>query len=635
MQNTHNIKDWLPTTAKEVKAHGWDELDVILFSGDAYIDHPSFGAAVIGRVLADMGLRVAIVPQPNWQDDLRDFKKLGVPRLFFGVTAGNMDSMVNHYTAGKRLRSNDAYTPGGKAGFRPDYATVVYTDILKKLFPETPVVIGGIEASLRRFTHYDYWKNELKPNILSWSKADLLLYGMSENPLKELVNLLQKGVPLYNITTLHQTAILQDKDLPLPKNKKWKDIELFSHEDCLTDKVKFAQNFRHIEEESNRMNPARLHQVSGNKRIIVNPALPPLKEKEIDYAFDLPYTRLPHPKYLNKGAIPAYDMIKDSVNMHRGCFGGCSFCTISAHQGKFISSRSERSILKEVAQIAESNNFKGYISDLGGPSANMYKMQGKDLMICQKCKRPSCIFPSVCKNLNTSHQPLTEIYRKSDKIPGVKKSFIGSGIRYDMLLNSNASDKEKESHEEYMKELLTKHVSGRLKVAPEHTSDKVLKIMRKPSFSLFKKFTQLFQKMNKTAGLNQQIIPYFISGHPVCEERDMALLAAETKSLNFTLEQVQDFTPTPMTLATVMYYTGLDPYTLKKVYVARNKEEKQNQRQFFFWYKPEMRHQLEKKLKRLGWFDIINVLFPDKHSTGTSPKKQKHFKKKPNKKKNK
>ncbi len=621
MQNKHNITDWLPTTAKEVKAHGWDELDVILFSGDAYIDHPSFGAAVIGRVLADMGLRVAIIPQPNWRDDLRDFKKLGTPRLFFGVTAGNMDSMVNHYTAGKRLRSNDAYTPGGKSGFRPNYATVVYTDILKKLVPQTPVIVGGIEASLRRFTHYDYWNNELKPNILNWSKADLLVYGMAEQTLRELVKLLQKGVPFDSLTALSQTAILQDKGLPLPKNKNWKDIELFSHEECLADKVKFAQNFKHIEEESNRMHPARLHQVCSGKRIIVNPVLPPLNEKQIDFAFDLPYTRLPHPRYHKKGDIPAYDMIKHSVNLHRGCFGGCSFCTISAHQGKFISSRSEKSILKEVEQIAGDDDFKGHISDLGGPSANMYKMQGKDLTICEKCKRPSCIFPSVCNNLNTSHQPLTDIYRKADKIPGIKKTFIGSGVRYDMLLNPNASEQEKKSHDEYLKELLTKHVSGRLKVAPEHTSDKVLKTMRKPSFILFKKFTQKFKKINDEAGLNQQIIPYFISSHPVCEERDMALLAAETKSLNFNLEQVQDFTPTPMTLATVMYYTGLDPYTLKKIYVVRDKEEKQNQRQFFFWYKPELRQQLERKIKSLGWFDVLKILFPQKPD-GHSPKKK-------------
>ncbi|PWE00895.1 YgiQ family radical SAM protein [Marinilabilia rubra] len=599
----------MPTTAKEVKAHGWDELDVILFSGDAYIDHPSFGAAVIGRILQNMGLRVAIVPQPNWRDDLRDFKKLGKPRLFFGVTAGNMDSMVNHYTAGKRLRSTDAYTPGGKAGFRPDYASVVYTQILKKLHPEIPVILGGIEGSLRRFTHYDYWKDELKQNILSWSGADMLLYGMAEYPLKNLVNLMQKGVPLENLQTLPQTAVLTNREIPLPKNKNWSDIELFPHEECLESKEKFAKNFARIEEESNKMSPARLHQAIGEKRIIVNPPLPPLSEAEVDFSFDLPYTRQPHPKYINKGPIPAFDMIKYSVNLHRGCFGGCSFCTISAHQGKFIASRSQKSILREVRQITKDESFKGYLSDLGGPSANMYKMQGRDLSVCAKCKRPSCIFPSVCKNLNTSHQPLLDIYNQVDNIEGIKKSFIGSGVRYDMLLDPKASVEEHNTHNKYISELISKHVSGRLKVAPEHTSDQVLKIMRKPSFNLFKKFHKIFSKINQEKGLNQQIIPYFISSHPACKEEDMAYLAAETKSLNFNLEQVQDFTPTPMTLATVMYYTGLDPYSLKKVYVPRTKEEKHNQRQFFFWYKPEMKKRISERLKKAGLMEVNKRLF--------------------------
>ncbi len=623
MQHKYNITDWLPTTAKEVKEHGWDELDVILFSGDAYIDHPSFGAAVIGRVLLDMGLRVAIVPQPNWRDDLRDFRKLGIPRLFFGVTAGNMDSMVNHYTAGKRLRSDDAYSPGGKSGFRPDYASVVYTGILKEIYPDVPVILGGIEASLRRFTHYDYWSDQLKPNILSWSGADMLLYGMAEQPLREVVHLLQKGVPMKSLTTLPQTAVLAEKEAPLPKNKKWTDIELHSHEDSLAEKMKFAQNFKHIEEESNRMHPARIHQICGDQRIIVNPPFSPLKSQDPDLPFDLPYTRLPHPKYRNKGPIPAYDMIKHSVTLHRGCFGGCSFCTISAHQGKFISSRSEASILKEVEQITRAEDFKGYLSDLGGPSANMYGMQGRDLAICENCKRPSCIFPSVCGNLNTSHQPLIDIYRKADQIPGIKKSFIGSGIRYDMLLNPKASEEEQKSHRDYTRELVANHVSGRLKVAPEHTSDKVLKIMRKPSFSLFRRFIDIFNKTNKEAGMNQQIIPYFISSHPACDEKDMALLAAETKSLDFNLEQVQDFTPTPMTLATVMYYSGLDPYTLKNIYVPRTKEEKLNQRQYFFWYKPQMRQQLEKRLKKAGWTDVYNALFDRERKSEKTAKPKK------------
>ncbi|MGQ1889797.1 YgiQ family radical SAM protein [Thermophagus sp. OGC60D27] len=614
MEHQYHITDWLPTSAKEVEAHGWDELDVIIFSGDAYIDHPSFGGAVIGRVLLDLGLRVAIVPQPNWRDDLRDFRKLGIPRLFFAVTAGNMDSMVNHYTAGKRLRSDDAYTPGGKAGFRPDYATVVYTKILKELFPQVPVVIGGIEASMRRLTHYDYWSDTLKPNILSWSGADMLIYGMGEKPVKNLVTLLQKGVPLQNLTTLPQTAILQNKEESLPNHKKWNDsdIELFSHEECLSDKIKFARNFRHIEEESNKMYPSRLHQCVGDKRVVVNPPFPPSSEKETDYVFDLPYTRLPHPRYKKKGDIPAFEMIKHSVTLHRGCFGGCSFCTISAHQGKFVVSRSEKSILREVKKITQSEHFKGYLSDLGGPSANMYKMKGKDLSLCEKCVKPSCISPRICTNLNTSHRPLLDIYKKVDQLKEIKKSFIGSGVRYDMLMQCLSDKKKDSSLEEYLIELITRHVSGRLKVAPEHTSDRVLKAMRKPTFSLFHKFNDLFNKINKENGLNQQLIPYFISSHPGCEERDMAELAIETKNLNFTLEQIQDFTPTPMTLATVMYYSGVDPYTLKKVYVARTREEKLNQRQYFFWYQPQKRQELEKRMKRAGWHDLNHRLFASK-----------------------
>src|SRR5690554_2001524 len=594
---------------------GWEQPDVVLFSGDAYIDHPAFGAAVIGRVLESYGLKVAIVPQPNWQDDLRDFKKFGRPRLFFGVTAGNMDSMVNHYTAGKRLRSDDAYTPDGKAGFRPDYASAVYSKILKELYPDIPVVLGGIEASLRRLTHYDYWEDKLKPSILEWSSADLLIYGMGESPLKELVRLLERGVPFHQLTTIPQTAVITDSDKDLPLNKNWEDIELSSHEACLADKKSYAANFKHIETESNRMNAARLHQVCGTKRIIVNPPFPSMSEAELDKVFALPFTRLPHPRYNKRGPIPAYEMIKHSVIMHRGCFGGCSFCTISAHQGKFISSRSSTSILQEAERISEMEDFKGYISDLGGPSANMYKMEGNDLEICKKCKRPSCIFPSVCSNLNTSHKPLTDLYRAVDKLPNVKKSFVGSGIRYDMLLNEKASKDEQESHKEYIEELIVNHVSGRLKVAPEHTSDSVLKIMRKPSFTLFKTFTKEFNIINNQKGLNQQLIPYFISSHPASTEKEMAQLAVETKQLNFNLEQVQDFTPTPMTVATVIYYSGFHPYTLEPVYTARTKEEKQKQKMFFFWYKPEMQKEIVQSLKKNQLFSMVKELFDDKKST--------------------
>lgn len=607
-----DIKDWLPTTLKEVRARGWEQLDVILFTGDAYIDHPSFGNAVIGRVLESMGLKVAIVAQPNWQDDLRDFKKLGVPRLFFGVSAGVMDSMVNHYTAGKRLRSNDAYTAGNQSGHRPDYAVEVYTKILKKLFPEVPVVIGGVEASLRRFTHYDYWQDKLMPSMLAMSGADLLVYGMGEKPIKEVVALLQKGVPFEKITNVRQTSVLVKTKDNVPPNKNWDDVYLNPHQDCLNDKKAYAANFKVIEVESNAMEGSnRIIQETNDNYIIVNPPFGFLETEEIDKIFELPYTRLPHPKYKKRGDIPAYEMIKFSVNVHRGCFGGCSFCTISAHQGKFISSRSEDSVLKEVRKIAQLPDFKGYLTDLGGPSANMYKMKGKDQSICKKCKRPSCIFPKVCFNLNTSHKELTDLYKKVSAIEDVKKLTIGSGIRYD-ILSPNNNKNGGEDLEEYIKQLSQHHVSGRLKIAPEHTSDEVLKAMRKPSFSLYYEFVKKFKQYSEDAGLNQQVIPYFISSHPSCKDENMAELAAETKSAGLRLEQVQDFTPTPMTLATVTYYSGFDPYTLKPVYTARNTEEKKSQNMFFFWYKNEYRNKIKKRLKDIGREDLTDELLKKK-----------------------
>lgn len=608
---------FLPTSKKELQQLGYDELDVILFSGDAYVDHPSFGAAVVGRVIESCGLKVAIVPQPNWQDDLRDFKKLGRPRYFFGVSPGAMDSMVNHYTAARRRRSDDAYTPGGRSGARPDYPSIVYTKILKMLYPDVPVLLGGIEASLRRVTHYDYWQDQLMPSILVSSGADILVYGMGEKPLTEICSLLKRGVPFDSLKTVPQTSFLIDADASLPKNKRWETIELFSHEDCLRDKMCYARNFKHVEEESNRKHAARLIQRCGDKLIILNPQYPPMTEKEIDASFDLPYMYAPHPRYNGKGDIPAFEMIKNSVNLHRGCFGGCSFCTISAHQGKFIASRSEESIMREVRNLVRQPWFKGYISDLGGPSANMYGLKGKDDKICEVCRRPSCIFPSVCKNMNTDLSRLISLYKKVDALPEVKKSFIGSGVRYDILLAENRSPEEDKSHREYTRELITNHVSGRLKVAPEHTSRNVLDIMRKPDFCLFYKFKALFDKINKEAGLNQQIIPYFISSHPGCHDVDMAELAAETHDLDFQLEQVQDFTPTPMTVSTVIYYSGIHPYTLKPVYTARTPDEKQRQRQFFFWYKPEYKPQIMKALKDLHRFDIIERLFasPVSHKT--------------------
>ena len=606
--NTTQTLQWLPTSVREVKERGWDVPDVILFSGDAYVDHPSFGGAVVGRLLESLGLKVALVPQPNWQDDLRDFRKLGTPRLFFGVSAGSMDSMVNHYTAARRRRSDDAYTPDGRAGARPDMPSIVYTRILKKLYPDTPVIIGGIEASLRRLSHYDYWKDTLQPSILIDSGADMLIYGMGEKPLTDICRLMQKGIPFRNLTNIPQTAVLRAGDETVATNKKWRTIILHSHESCLSNKKHHAENFRYIEEESNSIEAARLIQPVDNRQVIVNPPYPPMSQEDLDRSFDLPYTRLPHPKYKGK-RIPAYDMIKFSINIHRGCFGGCAFCTISAHQGKFIVSRSKESILKEVKEVIQLPDFKGYLSDLGGPSANMYQMKGKDEAICRKCKRPSCIHPKVCPNLNTDHRPLLDIYRAVDALPGIKKSFIGSGVRYDLLLHQSKDEAINRSTAEYTRELIVNHVSGRLKVAPEHTSDRVLSVMRKPSFEQFETFKRIFDRINREENLRQQLIPYFISSHPGCKEEDMAELAVITKRLDFHLEQVQDFTPTPMTVATEAWYTGFHPYTLEPIFSAKTQREKLAQRQFFFWYKPEERRNIINELRRIGRSDLIDKLY--------------------------
>ena len=603
----YRLTDWLPTTKKEMELRGWDELDVILFSGDAYVDHPSFGAAVIGRLLEAQGLKVAIIPQPNWRDDLRDFKKMGKPRLFFGVSAGCMDSMVNKYTANKRLRSEDAYTPDGRHDMRPEYPSIVYTQILKKLWPDVPVVLGGIEASLRRLTHYDYWQDTVRKSILIESGADLLVYGMGEKPITELCKRMKENpcIP----TDIPQTVyVVKGKQAIPPSISEKEDIVLHSHESCLSDKKKEAENFKFIEEESNKYEAARILQHAGNCTVVVNPPYPPMTQGELDMSFDLPYTRLPHPKYKGK-RIPAFDMIKFSVNLHRGCFGGCAFCTISAHQGKFIVSRSKESILKEVKAITEMPDFKGYLSDLGGPSANMYAMRGQDEEKCHKCKRPSCIHPKVCPNLNTDHRPLLDIYHAVDALPSIKKSFIGSGVRYDLLLHESKDPAINRSTKEYTRELIAKHVSGRLKVAPEHTSDKVLNVMRKPSFNQFYDFKKIFDKINNELNLRQQLIPYFISSHPGCTAEDMAELAVITKRLDFHLEQVQDFTPTPMTVATEAWHTGYHPYTLQPIFSAKTQREKLAQRMFFFWYKPEERRAIIQELKRMGRNDLIDKLY--------------------------
>ena len=605
------VTDWLPTSVKEMKQFGWDEVDVVLFSGDAYVDHPSFGAAVIGRTLQAAGFRVAIVPQPNWQDDLRDFKKFGRPRLFFGISAGAMDSMVNHYTAARRRRSDDAYTPDGRHGMRPDYPTIVYSEILRKLFPDTPIIAGGIEASLRRLSHYDYWQDRLRPSILADAPVDMIVYGMGEKPMLEIARRMDAGEKIADIRDVPQTVLFE----PVSRMKEISGISgeehiiLNSWDTVRRDKMAQAANFKHIEQQSNRFEGATLwQQLDGSRTVRVNPMYPPMSTEEIDRTFDLPYTRLPHPRYLGK-RIPAFDMIRFSINLHRGCFGGCAFCTISAHQGKFIASRSRESIVKEAKQVVAMPGFKGYISDLGGPSANMYAMGGFDREICRKCLRPSCLHPKPCANLNSDHRPLLDVYHAVDALPGVKKSFIGSGVRYDLSMHRTGRKEIDDASRRYNEELIASHVSGRLKVAPEHTEDCVLKIMRKPSFDLFHQFKKVFDDVNRRYNLRQQLIPYFISSHPGCHEIDMAELAVKTRRLDFHLEQVQDFTPTPMTVATEIYYTGYHPYTLEKIYTPVTPEEKLAQRQYFFWYDATYRRSITAALNRLHRPDLLRELF--------------------------
>lgn len=605
------VTDWLPTSVKEMKQFGWDEVDVVLFSGDAYVDHPSFGAAVIGRTLQAAGFRVAIVPQPNWQDDLRDFKKFGRPRLFFGISAGAMDSMVNHYTAARRRRSDDAYTPDGRHGMRPDYPTIVYSEILRKLYPDTPIIAGGIEASLRRLSHYDYWQDRLRPSILSDAPVDMIIYGMGEKPILEIARRLNAGEAIAEIRDVPQTVLFESvsrmKDLTFDSDEE--HIVLNSWDTVRRDKMAQAANFRHIEQQSNRFKGATLWQQLDSLRAVrVNPMYPPMSTEEIDRSFDLPYTRLPHPRYLGK-RIPAFDMIRFSINLHRGCFGGCAFCTISAHQGKFIASRSRESIVKEAKQVVAMPDFKGYISDLGGPSANMYAMGGFDREICRKCLRPSCLHPKPCANLNSDHRPLLDVYHAVDALPGVKKSFIGSGVRYDLSMHRTGRKEIDDASRRYNEELIASHVSGRLKVAPEHTEDCVLNVMRKPSFDLFHQFKKVFDDVNRRHNLRQQLIPYFISSHPGCREIDMAELAVKTRRLDFHLEQVQDFTPTPMTVATEIYYTGYHPYTLEKIYTPVTPEEKLAQRQYFFWYDATYRRPITAALNRLHRPDLLRELF--------------------------
>ena len=592
---------FLPITLEEVKRLGWEQVDVVLVTGDAYVDHPSFGTAVIGRTLEAAGYNVAIIPQPNWRDDLRDFRKFGRPRLFFGVTSGAMDSMVNHYTAARRLRHDDAYTPGGQAGFRPDRATYVYSRILKQIYPDVPVIIAGIEASMRRLAHYDYWDDKLFPSILIDTPADLLNYGMGERTTLKIAKMLDEGKGIEACNELPQVVWVSRNIQSIRNNP----IELHSFEECRKSKRCEAENYQVIERESNKIECATLVQKHGDRYVVVNPPEPPMTTDEVDASFDLPYLRLPHPKYKKRGPIPAFEMIRWSVNTHRGCFGGCSFCTISAHQGKQIASRSEASILNEVNLITQDSGFHGVLTDLGGPSANMWRMKGKNPDLCRRCSRYSCSMPTLCKNLDSDHRPMTALLRNVNAHPKVKHLYVGSGIRCDLFADGNGGW-------EYFKQVVLNHTSGRLKVAPEHTSDHVLALMRKPSFSLFKETKRRFDEICKQAGLRYQLIPYFISSHPGCRLEDMAQLALDMKQMGYRLEQIQDFTPTPMTLATEMYYTGIDPTTMKPVYVATAPGDKADQRRLFFFYKPDQQRDIISSLRRHNLTGYIAKLFPNR-----------------------
>lgn len=564
----------IPTSLKEVQKLGWDYIDVIFFTGDAFVDHPSFGTACIARYLQKFGYRVAVVPQPNWRDDLRDFRKLGAPRLYFAVNSGAMDSMVNHYTAGKRLRHDDAYTPEGRFGQRPDRAVTVYSKILKSIWPDVPLVIGGVEASLRRLTHYDYWDDRLMPSILVDSAADYLCYGMGERPMLELTRAIEAGRNRSQIDRIPQLAFLRSG-----RCKVEDALILHSYERCLSDRRAFAENFHQIETHANMLHPQTIVEPVGDGYIQVNPPYPPASEDEMDSFWDLPFTKLPHQRYKGK-RIPAYDMIKDSIITHRGCFGGCNFCTIAAHQGKFIQSRSEQSILEEVKRLASMPHFHGNISDLGAPTANMYGMHGKDLSRCAQCRRKSCLFPAPCVNLDRNHERVIALYRKVDAVKGIRHSYIGSGVRYDLFLDENGFVDP--SGKEYLRELMLHHVSGRLKVAPEHTEDKVLDYMAKPSFRLFKRLRTEFDKINRENGTHTELVPYFISSHPGCRLQDMLALRANPSLRGIWMDQVQDFTPTPMTTSSVMFWSGIDPRTMKPVYVEKDPERKKAQKAIFF-----------------------------------------------------
>ncbi|AZR72410.1 YgiQ family radical SAM protein [Anoxybacter fermentans] len=611
-------EDFLPINAEDMKARGWDQLDILLITGDAYVDHPSFGVAIIGRLLEIHGYKVGIIAQPDWRD-IKDFKAFGdkPPRLFVGITSGNLDSMVNNYTAARRRRKRDVYSPGGVGGKRPDRAVIVYANRVREVFGKVPIVIGGLEASLRRFAHYDYWQDRVRRSILLDSRADLIVYGMGERQVVEIAQSLESGIPIEYLTYLDGT-VAKTKSLDGLKDF----VELPSYEEVSTDKEKYALSFKLQYQEQDPFKGRPVVQKHGDWYIVQNRPAKPLATHELDRLYELPYTREYHPIYEKEGGIPALKEVKFSIVTHRGCYGSCAFCALVQHQGRIIQSRSKESILKEVRLLTKLPDFKGVIHDVGGPTANMYKTG------CSRdgegyCGKRNCLFPSPCPNLKKSHQEYIDLLRSIRQIPGVKHVFIRSGIRYDLLMADNESD--------FLKELCEHHVSGQLKIAPEHVSPKVLKAMRKPSFEVYAKFREEYKKVNKMLGKKQYLVPYFISSHPGCGLDEMIQLAEHIRDLKYNPEQVQDFTPTPMTLATCMYYTGIDPLTGEKIYVPKDMGEKRMQRALLQFRDPKNYDLVKKALKKAGRDDLIGsgkkALIPDRRPGAHRRKGQRRKKK--------
>jgi uncharacterized radical SAM protein YgiQ len=578
----------LPMSVAEMQERGWDEADVVFVTGDAYIDHPSFAMAILGRVLEAAGYRVGIVSQPDWKS-CADWRRFGKPRLFFAMSAGNMDSMINHYTANKKVRNDDAYSPGGRIGLRPDRATLSYCQRAREAYPGVPVIAGGVEASLRRLAHYDYWSDKVRRTILLDCKADLVVFGMGEESIVEIANRLKEGQTVKDLRDMRGVAYAMGASEKPPEDA----LVLPSFEEVSRDKPAFAEATKMIHNETNPYNARRLVQWHDRQAVVANPPPLPISEAAMDKIYGLPYTRRPHPSY--REPIPAFDMIKDSVTLMRGCFGGCTFCSITTHQGRIIQSRSQDSVLTEIREMAADPKFKGTISDIGGPTANMYQMRCSRPDVEAVCRRQSCVHPTICKLLGTDHGPLVQLMREAREVPGIKKVLVASGIRMDLARRSP----------EYMHELAEHHVGGLLKVAPEHTDAEVLMRMRKPANDDFEKFSDQFKRLSKQAGKKQYIVPYFIASHPASDLNAMIDLAVFLKRSGYRPDQVQDFIPAPFDVATAMYYTGIDPFTKKPVYIARQLRERKLQRALLQFFKPENYFEVRRALEETGRQDLI------------------------------